>query len=56
MARGLFLTFEGIDGCGKTTQLALLSERLREAGHDVLETVEPDEPFGGFCWTRGITR
>ncbi len=41
MSRGLFVTFEGIDGCGKTTQLALLSGKLREAGHDVVETVEP---------------
>jgi dTMP kinase len=41
MSKGLFVTFEGIDGCGKTTQLALLSGKLREAGHDVVETVEP---------------
>jgi dTMP kinase len=41
MARGIFLTFEGIDGCGKTTQLALLAERLRQSGHEVVETVEP---------------
>ena len=53
MARGLFLTFEGIDGCGKTTQLALLSERLREAGHDVLETVEPGGTDAGRA-IRGI--
>jgi dTMP kinase len=50
MARGLFVTFEGIDGCGKTTQLALLSERLREAGHHVVETVEP----GGTAAGRAI--
>ena len=41
MAKGLFLSFEGIDGCGKTTQLALLAVRLREAGREVVETVEP---------------
>jgi dTMP kinase len=41
MSKGLFVTFEGIDGCGKTTQLALLSERLRDAGREVVETVEP---------------
>jgi len=39
--RGLFITFEGMDGCGKTTQMRRLGKRLRGAGHAVLETVEP---------------
>lgn len=39
--RGRFVTFEGIDGCGKTTQAQRLAERLRAAGHPVLETREP---------------
>lgn len=38
---GHFLTFEGMDGCGKTTQLRLLAQHLREQGRDVVETVEP---------------
>ncbi len=38
---GLFITFEGPDGSGKTTQIALLAQHLRERGHDVLLTREP---------------
>lgn len=38
---GLFITFEGIDGCGKTTQIAYAAEYLRDKGLDVLQTREP---------------
>jgi dTMP kinase len=41
MTRGRFITFEGIDGCGKTTQFHMLGHWLRDHGHEVVETIEP---------------
>lgn len=41
MRKGLFITFEGGDGCGKTTQIKLLDEYLREKGYKTLLTREP---------------
>jgi dTMP kinase len=38
---GIFLTFEGLDGSGKTTQLRLLADALARRGFDVLTTREP---------------
>jgi len=39
--RGWFITLEGPEGSGKSTQLRLLGKRLRGARYDVLETAEP---------------
>ena len=41
MKKGLFLTFEGVDGCGKSTQLSFLTDYLEQQGYDVLLTREP---------------
>ena len=38
---GLFVTFEGPEGCGKTSQISLLAAYLRDQGYDVLTTREP---------------
>lgn len=38
---GLFITLEGGDGVGKSTQAGLLEDWLRKAGHDVMRTREP---------------
>ncbi len=41
MEKGLFITFEGADGCGKTTQLKLLAEYFTNKGLEVVITREP---------------
>ena len=40
-ARGLFITVEGVDGAGKSTQIAALADALRAGGRDVATTREP---------------
>jgi len=47
---GLFITFEGIDGCGKSTQIEILNKRLLLEGNDVLLLREP----GGTVISEGI--
>ena len=39
--RGRFITFEGTDGCGKSTQMKLLSEYLSERGYELVVSREP---------------
>lgn len=43
MSKGIFITFEGIEGSGKTTQAKLLSERLKKEGYKILYTYEPGD-------------
>ena len=41
MSKGLFITFEGTEGCGKSTQVKLLADRLQSLGHKVRLLREP---------------
>ncbi len=50
--KGIFITFEGLDGCGKSTQMDLLAAGLRERGYVVTITREP----GGTAVGEGIRR
>ena len=43
----MFISFEGLDGCGKTTQAALLAEVARAAGRDVVSVREPGGTAAG---------
>jgi dTMP kinase len=43
VTNGRLIVFEGIDGCGKSTQIERLAVRLREAGHEVVQTREPTD-------------
>lgn len=47
MSRPLFIVFEGIDGCGKTTQLKMLCEKLEKLGRTPTPTAEPTDSTTG---------
>jgi len=52
MRRGGFITLEGPDGCGKSTQTGILAERLKKDGYSVLLTREP----GGTLLAEGLRK
>jgi dTMP kinase len=52
MKKGHFITFEGSDGCGKTTQTTLLVKKLKENGFEVVHTREP----GGTMLAEAVRR
>jgi dTMP kinase len=54
--RGVLITFEGVEGSGKSTQMARLARTLRRAGRDVLQTREPDGTRLGALVRRAFER
>lgn len=49
MKKGVFIAFEGIDGSGKSTQISLLADKIREKGVRCFETCEPSGgPIGSM--------
>lgn len=55
MERGRFIVFEGIDGAGKTTHIALLAEHLRKTGRQVAVTAEPTDGETGKMLRRALS-
>ena len=46
----MFISFEGIDGCGKTTQVNLLKEHFERQGEEVVLVKEPGGEVGSYMW------
>lgn len=55
MKPGRFIVFEGIDGAGKTTHIALLAEWLRAQGRQVAVTAEPTDSETGRMLRRALS-
>ena len=53
--RGKFIVFEGLDGSGKSTQLAMLESRLADMGRQVFRTAEPTGGDVGRCIRRALS-
>ena len=41
LKRGMFISLEGVEGCGKSTQAELLAQYITKLGHSVVQTREP---------------
>jgi len=54
MLKTLFINFEGIDGCGKDTQIALLSKKLQQEGYQLFNGLEPTYSFAAGIRIRKI--
>ena len=50
-----FVTFEGIDGCGKSTVSKLVFKKLKSQGYDVVLTFEPRDTWVGKCVQKCIS-
>lgn len=55
MKEGKLIVFEGIDGCGKSTQIKMLAEALRAKGREVAVTAEPTETETGKMLRRALS-